>query len=232
MPVPELPPLPFREAIAALRAKLALPTARWTDLWEGEHARAFAVAGALADDLVSDFRDAIVAALESGTSVRDWRATFEAIVARHSWRGWTGEGTEKGRRWRARVIYDTNIRTSHAIGRWRQQQDGAARRPYLRYTAVLDGATRPEHRAWHGTILPIDHPWWQTHYPPNGWYCRCQAVQVSSRDIERRGWGVTENPPPMDWRPVQVRGRGVVMTPAGIDPGFAYNPGEEAGAAD
>ena len=43
----------------------------------------------------------------------------------------------------------------------------------LRYVAVLDARTRPEHRAWHGLILPIDHPLWDTHYPPNGWGCRC-----------------------------------------------------------
>ena len=23
-------------------------------------------------------------------------------------------------------------------------------------------------RAWHGTVLPVDHPFWQTHFPPNG----------------------------------------------------------------
>jgi uncharacterized protein with gpF-like domain len=33
----------------------------------------------------------------------------------------------------------------------------------------MDGRTRPMHAAWHNTVLPFDHPFWKTHYPPNGW---------------------------------------------------------------
>ena len=45
--------------------------------------------------------------------------------------------------------------------------------------ALLDARTRPEH----GVILPVDHPWWKRHYPPNGWKCRCKAMSVGPDDL-------------------------------------------------
>jgi len=220
--------VPFKEAIAYLKQKVDLPTRSWTDLWEGMHARAFVVAGAMRDELLADLHQAVTQALADGTTARDFRARFEAIVARHGWTGWTGEGTTKGRRWRARVIYDTNLRSARAAGRWQQVQRLKERRPYLRYTAVLDSATRPQHRDWHGTILPVDHPFWQTHYPPNGWYCRCQVVQLSDADLARRGLAVTKAPE-VKMVAKEIKGRGKVETPEGIDPGFGHNAGIAAG---
>ena len=36
------------------------------------------------------------------------------------------------------------------------------------YDAVNDSRTRrPQHLEWDGLILPIDHPFWQTHGSPN-----------------------------------------------------------------
>ncbi|MBQ7855294.1 MAG: hypothetical protein IJ352_09820 [Muribaculaceae bacterium] len=32
--------------------------------------------------------------------------------------------------------------------------------------------------ALHGVTLPIDDPFWDSFLPPNGWNCRCTAVQV------------------------------------------------------
>lgn len=37
---------------------------------------------------------------------------------------------------------------------------------------------RPEHAALDRVTLPIDDPFWQEYYPPNGWNCRCTVVQV------------------------------------------------------
>jgi hypothetical protein len=90
----------------------------------------------------------------------------------------------------------------------------------------MDGRTRPLHALWHGTILPVDHPWWLTHFPPNGWRCRCTVVQLNARMMERRGWTVSNTPPEGPVRPFWRKGaKEPVFVPAGIDPGFGYNPG-------
>lgn len=216
--------VPFQEAIDFYRRKVDLPTRGWTDLWQGQHARAFVVAGAIKADLVADFHDAINRALKEGRTLADFRKDFDAIVARY---GWSHNGSP---RWRSSIIFNTNLRMAHASGRWAQIQRVKKRRPYLRYVAVLDSRTRPDHHAWHGTVLPADDAWWSTHYPPNGWNCRCTVQSLSERDLKRHGYTVASPPPvKMERRTINTpNGPATVEVPEGIDTGFAYNVGEAA----
>ena len=48
----------------------------------------------------------------------------------------------------------------------------------LQYRTALDGLVRPEHAALEGITLPLSDKFWNEYYPPNGWNCRCTAVQV------------------------------------------------------
>ena len=123
------------------------------------------VAGAYKADLLSDFRDAVDKAIAQGTTLEEFRKDFDATVARH---GWSYNGT---RNWRSEVIYNTNIRTSYAAGRWEQLQDPDVKAfyGYLVYRHGDSRVPRPQHLAWNGLTLPADDPWWKTHYPPNGW---------------------------------------------------------------
>ena len=53
-----------------------------------------------------------------------------------------------------------------------------ADRYYLQYRTAGDNKVRPEHADMHGITLPMDDPFWEEFYPPNGWNCRCTVVQV------------------------------------------------------
>ena len=89
---------------------------------------------------------------------------------------------------------------------------------------MLDERTREEHRRWHNLILPVDHPFWQTHYPPNGWKCRCQVRQISAREAAAEG-GVSADPV-VEYRPwVNKKTGETLQIPEGIAPGFDYNAG-------
>jgi SPP1 gp7 family putative phage head morphogenesis protein len=212
------------EAINFLRKKVDVPTATWTDLWEAEHSIAFTVAGAQTDALVKDFHAAVDKAIADGETLETFRKDFDRIVEEH---GWSYNGS---RGWRSRVIFDTNMNTAYAAGRWEQIQRVKAQRPYLRYVHLEGQAhPRPEHEAWDGTILPVDDDWWLTHYPPNGWFCHCTVQSLSEDDLQRYGYSVSDQAPdsPMVEATVKTSDGGTKTTqvPEGIDPGFAYRPG-------
>lgn len=219
--------LPFNvdpvEAIDFLRSKIDVPTATWTDLWQAEHSIGFTVAGAQTQALVKDFHEAVDDAVAKGQTIEQFRADFDRIVKDH---GWSYNGS---RGWRSRVIFDTNMSTAYAAGRWQQIQRVKKMRPYLRYVH-LEGQKhpRPLHESWHGLILEADDPWWQTHYPPNGWFCHCTVMSLSERDLSRYGWKVGKAPEVrMEERTVRLSDGSLrtVEVPEGVDPGFAYRPG-------
>lgn len=219
--------LPFKEQIAFFRRKINLPTNAWTDIWQEQHDHAFVVAGANRLDLVADFREAVDAAIAKGETLEQFRKRFDAIVAKH---GWSYNG---GRNWRSRVIYETNMRTSYAAGRYAQLQAVKQFRPFWQYVhsdAVVH--PRPMHLAWNGLVLAADDPWWRTHYPPNGWGCQCTVHALNERDLKRLGKDGPDQAPPLDMQTVTVGINGpsprTIETPAGVDPGFGYAPGKSA----
>lgn len=221
MPSPSLTSgfeLPFAEQIAFFRKKLNLPTERWDDILHDAHDRAFVVAGAMKADLLDDLRKAVDKAISTGTSLETFRKDFRQIVADRGWQGWTGEGTPGGFAWRTRVIYETNLRSSYAAGRWAQLNDPALQQlmPYWEYVhsdSVLH--PRPQHLAWNHLTLLASHPFWKTHFPPNGWGCRCRVV-ARMRPLDN---AITI--PPTDWQRLDEDSG----TPLGIDPGWGYAPG-------
>ncbi len=108
--------------------------------------------------------------------------------------------------WQIATIFRTNIHVAYSGGRYRQMQAVTERRPYWRYSAVLDSSTRPAHRAVHGKIFRHDHPFWRAWYPPNGFNCRCMVYTVSDRQMERNGWAVDkEDPTGKLFEPIDVK---------------------------
>lgn len=208
---------PFAEQLAFFQAKLNLPTERWDDILHEAHDRSFIVAGAQGADLLSDLNAAVTKAIKDGTGLNAFRADFKALVARNGWTGWTGEGSKQGVAWRTKVIYQTNMSTSYAAGRYQQLTDPDLQSvlPYWQYKHA-DGVMypRPLHVSWDGLTLPPDHPFWQTHFAPNGWGCHCRIIAV----------------PKSDYLKAIANGKGPADAPetgdiTGIDPGFAYTPG-------
>nr|WP_240196489.1 PBECR2 nuclease fold domain-containing protein [Stenotrophomonas lactitubi] len=185
------------EAERYFRDKVNLPTRRWNDLWQGQHARAFVVAGATRDALLTDLREAVDAAITKGETLADFRARFRDIVQRNGWVGWTGEGSPGGQAWRTAVIYNTNIRTAYQAGRWETLRHF----PYLRYKHNTVRNPREQHKAWDGVILPSTDPWWDTHYTPNGWGCHCTVIGVSEAKMRAMRWKVSERPAPVPGDP-------------------------------
>jgi hypothetical protein len=201
--------LPFQPAISFFRQKVDLPTRRWDDLWEGEHARAFTVAGATRDELLADLRASIDQAIAEGTTLETFRRQFDSVVAKHGW-SYKGE-----RNWRTDVMLSTNIRTAYQAGRYQQMTtpEMLELRPFWEYVHGDSVNPRPEHLAWSGLVLPATDEWWSTHFPPNGWGCKCRVRSRRQDELARLGMSVDRAPTQPD-------------NTDGIDPGWAYNVGE------
>jgi len=206
--------LPFDEAIAFLRQKVSTPTESWRDVWDGAHSKMFMVAGANSKAIVDDFKDSIAKALEQGTTLEDFRKDFDGIVKTH---GWSYKG-ERG--WRTRTIFETNLRTAYAAGRYAQmtERDTLATFPYWQYHH--SGAVHPrlQHKDWDGRCLAADDPFWTTAYPPNGFGCGCFVTPISRQALRRLGKAGPDRTPDLDQLGTDQ--------PLGVDPSFAYNPGK------
>ena len=214
---------PFFEQLEFFRKKLNLPTQRWDDITQGAHDRAFIVAGAAKADLLDDLQQAMFSRMADGRGLEEFRKDFRRIVATNGWTGWTGEGSAAGEAWRTKVIYQTNMATSYAAGRYQQLTDPEflKLRPSWRYVhndSVVH--PRPLHQAWGDMRLTLRHddPFWATHFPPNGWGCQCRVVPA---EAPAQGDATA---PPDGWQEIDPKTGAEV----GIDKGFDYEPGANA----
>jgi SPP1 gp7 family putative phage head morphogenesis protein len=243
MPFRINPRIPPKETVEFFRKKgLIRPEKGYSfeDVEKDEHTRALTVAKATSYNLLQDFHDMLAQAASEGMTVAEFKRQLKPQLIE---KGWWGRqllkdpktGVEKivqlGSPRRLEIIYDTNMRTSRAVGMWTRYQQRKDVAPYLVYNAVLDSRTRPLHEVWgrRPVILPVDHPWWDTHFPPNGWRCRCKTDQVSDYYLRKNNLKVTDNPPTEERDYLNKRTGEVRKVPLGIDPGFDYNPGK-AGA--
>lgn len=223
------------EAIAWFRAKGFVFGFSWQDVEREEHGRGFTVAKAMTRDILETLRETVDRAIAEGETLqmfaKDLRPRLEAA-------GWWGrkemvdpatgetELVQLGSPRRLKTIFQTNMRTSYAAGRWERIERSKRAFPFLEYVSVMDGRERPQHHAWHGTVLPVDDPWWDTHYPPNGWGCRCLPKPVSRGQAERRGLKITKPQvfPKRQW--VNKRTGEIQLIERGIDPGWDYHVGK------
>ena len=103
-----------------------------------------------------------------------------------------------------------------------------------------------QHLAWNGLILSKDDPFWNNHFPPNGYGCKCftrTGSEPKKRRYEREGIKI---PPKADGSGASLirvqtkapaeeyktyfkeRKEFIERIPKGIAPGFAWNQGKTA----
>ena len=208
--------VPPARALAYFRSKGLKVTFSYRDLVGDAHDQAFTVAKMLDIDLLRSVRDRLGDALASGQSFGDWKKT---IMPELKAAGWWGEPNQGARR--LDTIFRTNMQTAYSAEQWEQMREQAELAPYLLYDAVDDNRTRALHKLWDNTVLPFNDPWWKTHYPPNGYNCRCSVLQLSAAELDAMGIPVNANAP--DQGTYILDGRRV---PLGLDPGFDRNVGE------
>lgn len=74
--------------------------------------------------------------------------------------------------------YNHAVASSQMAATWVRINEDKDVYPNLRYQTIRDNHVRPEHQALEGVTKPINDSFWNKYYPPNGWGCRCDVIQV------------------------------------------------------
>ena len=175
---------PNEAAADYIRGKAVADPKNFGNLPDQLKQRAFTVAGIEQLDALRRIRDA-VAKLPEGAS---WDEAKREIASEMS--PYTG-GDDKAAKARADFMLRTHGFQAYAVARHQQQMSVARDFPYWKYETVGDSRVRPGHAALDGKVLRADDPWWNTHYPPWDWGCRCIVVAIDEDDVEELGLEVT-----------------------------------------
>lgn len=243
-----------KEAIAYFRAKGRHIGWNWYDTAVDVHARSFTVAKAARMDILITIQDEVKRALSQGVSQQEFINTLAPRLKKLGWWGkqvivdsaGNAETVQLGSPRRLALIYNVNTRVAYNVGRYAQLMNSTDTHPFWQYVAVMDSRTRPSHAALNGLVFRYDDPFWKTHYPPNGWNCRCRVRALSQARMDSLGLKATQGDKYLTTKKVQAavnKATGEIinmdvttfadgariMTP---DAGWSYNPGAAAFGLD
>jgi uncharacterized protein with gpF-like domain len=196
-------------------------------------------------DVLADLHTAVVDAMEKGQSFESFKKNIAPVLQQKGWRGkkemtdpLTGKtaSAQLGSGRRLQTIYRVNMRSAYQKG----QYERTMRSDHRIGPSVH---RREDHQSWDGLILPKDDPFWDSHFPPNGWGCKCYTRAVTeARKKQYEANGIPTAPkldgsggghvpaktqaPPVKYTTYFNERKGTVeQVPAGVDPAFNWNQG-------
>lgn len=240
-----------KEALDYIKNKNLKVGFSYKDVWNEEHATAFTVAKAMQIDVLSDLKKAVEKAIEDGQSFETFKKNIKPTLQQKGWWGkkkmtdpLTGDviDAQLGSDRRLKTIYNVNLRSAYQKGQYDRTM-ASDLHPYLIYRVGNSVKHRDQHLAWNGLILPKDDPFWDSHFPPNGYGCKCYTRAVSEArkkkyenegikipsTVDGSGGGILKiktKPPIAEYKQYFNERKGYVeKIPKGITPGFNWNQG-------
>lgn len=189
--------VPFLEARSLFERRQVLPKAAFDALEQGARRQAFTVARMASAEMLNVTKAELARQLSQarerpivdqddvarrgGFNLRDFRRFAKDRLESA---GWTPANKSH-----VETVFRTNAVGALASGRFVEMRkpDVLAALPYWQIRGVNDSRARPTHKAAFGIILPANHPFWLTAYPPWGFNCRCACIARSKRWLERSG---------------------------------------------
>ena len=168
-------------------------------------AKARSIAGIYQQEIVGDLLHSLRQSAAEGTPFATWRKNAMVMLRERGLaldkagdmvQQSTGEVVGTGlTRHRLQTIFQTQMTNARMASLWQKLQENKDARPYLQYSAINDARTRPAHRALDNVVYPIDDPFWDYFYPPNGFRCRCHVIALAPLDVARAGLTVSHSSP-------------------------------------
>lgn len=72
-------------------------------------------------------------------------------------------------------------RSSRSAKQWAEIERTKDIYPNIEYLPSRSADKRSEHIKLYGTILPVDHHFWDTHFPPNAYNCKCRTGKSDAK---------------------------------------------------
>ncbi|MDR2561894.1 MAG: hypothetical protein LBC63_09025 [Holophagales bacterium] len=169
------------------------------------HDRAFVIAGVTDATLLTDIRDSLTKAMDNGIPFEQWQREFKKTIEGR----WlpTSKTGEPNTGWRARIIYHTNVRAAYGAARRKELLEMTDTHPFWKWRTGASKVHRPDHVMRDGMILSADDPWWDEHFPPDGYGCNCLVHAVSRSEMRRLGKTDEDGNPVADIPPPDGSGR-------------------------
>lgn len=212
---------PYDKALRFLRERLAMTPMQLLKIEAQYDAAAVRVVKEASDAVEKRLQEAIYEATQKGMHVREGKALLgKAARIPHAGKkaaireAFAKSGLGPGNSFTLEAIFRTQTQLAYGGGQYQADQDPAIQEILwgYKYVTVGDDRVRGEHVGFDGVTLPKADLFWQTHWPPNGWACRCAVISI----FEPRE--VVKVPAFVD-----VDGREVRPE---VAKGFRFNPGE------
>jgi SPP1 gp7 family putative phage head morphogenesis protein len=223
---------PNAEAAALIRGKPVFARKAFDKLLPELRGRAFTVTGLEGIEVIQRVRDEI-ATLPEGALWDDVKGDIVKIMDDAKFEGGSERRAEMLIRMHGFQAYQAG---TYATG---MADDDTT---HWQYLTMEDERVRPSHKALDGITLPKDDPFWEKHFPPWDWGCRCLVRGMNEDLVDEMREGdedrapddklVVEGPALKRLRDGQLQRGGQThdVTPPseklGADKAFQWNPGE------
>ncbi|HTJ78526.1 MAG TPA: phage minor head protein [Rariglobus sp.] len=175
--------VPHDEAVAFLKDKPVVSRTVFDQMVPEIKARTFAVAGIESVKVLQSLRDRI-ADLPAGA---DWDDIKGDLVDQLSpyFESSDAEGADVSpAERRAETLLRTHGYQAYSAAQYNVLDRQRDVFPFWRYQTAQDDRVRDAHAALDGVVLPSNDPFWQSHFPPWDFNCRCTIVPLSPEDVE------------------------------------------------
>lgn len=166
--------IPNDDAADLMRSTLPVLREQYDKILPQLRARVFVISGEEDMRVIARVRD-LIAMVPEGT---DWKLIRDA-VAQELERDLGEEGAMR----RANILLRHHVNQIYQAGRKKAMEAQAGIFTHWEYLSVGDHRVRETHAALDGIVLPADDPFWETHFPPWEWGCRCRVRGLMLEEV-------------------------------------------------
>jgi SPP1 gp7 family putative phage head morphogenesis protein len=163
---------PYESAVDFVRRRLNLNETHLSTIREKYGATALDVANEMGGVVERAASGAMIDIVEQSLTTRESITFMRETMAKI--------GIDTANPWLIENMVRTQIAIAYSAGRWNANQDPAIQEILwgYEYVTVGDDRVRPEHEALDGAAYPKEHAFWASNWPPNGYSCRCDTLEI------------------------------------------------------